>query len=264
MAQTLAVMPTYMGSEADLAMTQRAIQTLKSTCDADLIVIDDFSPDQDRVRDMLVWQAECEFSFELHTKDENEGFAKTCNIGMRLAQERGQNALLVNADVEFFQKGWLEPMEANPADVVGALLLFPNGLVQHCGVFFSLINRVPDHMYRFAPRTLKAVQEPRRCPVTGALMLIKHTTMDKIGLLDEGFGMGFEDVSYCYDAFKAGLDCVYEPRAQAIHHESFFRYANGSQAQMDRWNASLIYLHEKHKGWDFGDHIPTMLLDEDV
>lgn len=260
-AKTLAVMPTYMGTEADLEMTKKAIKTLKGTADVDLLVVDDASPAPNLVGDLVGYQAEV--TFEIRAKVENEGFSKTVNVGMEIARERGQNALLVNADVAFFNDDWLGYMEGNDADVVGALLLFANGLVQHAGIFYSVINRRPDHIFRMAPRNLAAVNEPRICPVTGALMLVKHATMEKIGLFDENFGMGFEDVDYCYTAFRNGLTCAYEPRAQAIHHESVFRhqYPNDKR-QSERWRKSFEYLHEKHKGWEFSDVVPTLLWDQ--
>jgi GT2 family glycosyltransferase len=263
-SNTLAIMPTYMGKESELEMTKKAIKTLLGTCDADLMVIDDGSPNRELVNALLCWEAlENQTRFELRIKHENEGFSKTVNVGMRTALQRGQNALLVNADVEFFRDDWLKAMEGNQADVVGALLLFPNGLVQHAGVYFSVITRAPDHIYRMAPRTLAQVHEPRICPVTGALMLIKHATMEKIGVFDEGFGMGFEDVDYCYTAFREGLTCAYEPSAQAIHHESVFRHAWPNDKRLaERWRKSFEYLHEKHKGWEFSDFVPTMLWDE--
>jgi GT2 family glycosyltransferase len=96
------------------------------------------------------------------------------------------------------------------------------------------------------------------------LMLVKHQTMLDIGLFDERFGMGFEDVDYCYRVFQNGKTCAYEPRARAIHHESFFRHAwPDDERQAKRWRASFEFLHEKHRGWDFSDYVPTLLWDSE-
>jgi GT2 family glycosyltransferase len=59
--------------------------------------------------------------------------------------------------------------------------------------------------------------------VTGALQLIRHTTLTTVGVYDEGFRMGLEDVDYCLRVFEAGLECIYEPSVRAYHLEKYFR-----------------------------------------
>lgn len=265
MSDTLAIIPTYMKNEDELEVTKKSIETLLETSDADLIVIDDSSPEKDLVVRLGEWMWDLDdqrsrFVFQARTI--NVGFARTVNVGLQSALEQGKHGLLVNADVEFFHNGWLDAMRRNPADVVGALLLYPNGLVQHAGIYFSVITRMFDHIYRMAPRTLDLVHRPRICPVTGALQLIKHSTLEKIGLYDENFHMGWEDVDYCHMVFQAGLQCAYEPLAEAIHHESLFR-KNAGDEMAERWQRSWEYLHEKHRGHDFSQYVPTLLWDEE-
>ena len=257
MSDILAVMPTYLRSVEDLVITVQTIRSFKATCDADLFVIDDGSPYTKGVG-TLVTLSEKE-NYQFCGKAENEGFARTVNHGLRRAREKGQHALLVNADMEFMHNDWLDHMRANEGDVVGALLLYTNGLVQHAGVYYSVIMRWFDHMYRLAPRSLAQVHEPRNCPVTGALQLIKHPTLEKIGLYDENFRMGLEDVDYCQMTFQAGMTCSYEPKAEAIHYESVFRRRDVSQKILEWSQESWDYLHSKHAGKSFADYIPTML-----
>ena len=271
MKPTLAIMPTYMTSEDHLGYTMRALGGLHGTAgDLQILVVDDGSPfGLDKLIEM---QGKPETTFDLITQHENQGFATTVNQGLRLARKNGQNALLVNADIEFINNGWFQHLLSNPADVVGPMLLYPNGLVQHAGVYFSVIARRFDHMYRLAPRTLAQVNVPQICPVTGALQLIKHNTLKKIGIYDENFRLGFEDIDYCHEVFKAGLKCAYEPKSQAIHHESIFRkppkgadpWTPESRGSISRkheewWQAGWEYLHEKHAGLDFSTYMPTML-----
>jgi GT2 family glycosyltransferase len=256
---TLAIMPTYMSSKEHLEYTLRAIQTLKKTSDLDLLVIDDGSPYKQGVAALAaVGEGPAGVKYETILNYENRGFAATVNVGLRKARKSGQNALLVNADLEFISNGWFGALEASDGDVVGGMLLYPNGLVQHAGIYFSVIARRFDHMYRLSPRTLAQVQVPQICPVTGALQLIRHSTLEKVGIYDENFRLGFEDIDYCHEVFKAGLKCVYQPAAQAIHHESVFRKPS-SQEHEAWWQQSWEYLHEKHAGLDFSASVPTML-----
>lgn len=255
MTDVLGVMPTFLRTEQDLDTARVAIETFRATCSADLLVIDDGSP----FGTNMLSQVAKENGIDMMPKEENEGFSRTVNLGLRRARREGKHAVLVNADIQFFHNGWLSEMLANDADVVGAQLLFPNGLVQHAGIYYSVISRQFDHIFRFAPSTLAAVQEPRICPVTGALQLIKSQVIKEIGFYDENFRMGYEDVDYCHMAFQAGMKCAYEPKAIAIHHEGMFRHRDPSE-KLKQWTIrSWDYLHEKHAGVDFSEYVPTLL-----
>jgi GT2 family glycosyltransferase len=224
----LCVVPTYLRTSEDLDMVVRCLVSLWGTADApDALVVDDGSPEPELVA--LLGAAAAELGFELEAKPENEGFARTVNVGLRRALAEGRDAVLVNADIEFPGPGWLEAMlertdrQGRPAAIVGARLLFPNDCIQHAGLFFSSADHRWWHRCAHAPADLPEALVPTLCPVTGALQLIRHATLAELGLYDEAFRMGYEDVDYCLRAFAAGLDCIYEPAATAVHHESAFR-----------------------------------------
>jgi hypothetical protein len=50
-----------------------------------------------------------------------------------------------------------------------------------------------------------------------ACVLIRAEVFDRIGLLDEGYFMYFEDVEFCYRARKAGWRVVHNPAARVVH-----------------------------------------------
>lgn len=251
----VAVIPTYIRSDFDLFITKRCIESLRESTDLEIYVVDDCSPYEGTREELEKTQAD-KFTF----KESNEGFSHTVNFGLRYALETDRDALLVNADMEFPNPGWFEALDANPADVVGALLLYPNGLVQHAGIFFSVINRTFDHIYRLAPSKLPQVSLPRTCPVTGALQLIRNDTLNNVGLYDERFRLGWEDVAYCHDVFISGRKCAYEPQAIAVHYESLFRGSGEVSEKIQKWQwESWCQLHEKFAGHEFASYTPTML-----
>ena len=252
-------MPTFIRTERDLQFTKNAIESYRRTCMADLLVVDDYSPNRELVDQLSDFCWQVGVGVELELREKNEGFATTINVGLRRARRQEAHAVLVNADIEFFDNRWMDSMLANGADVVGACLLFPNGLVQHAGVYYSVISRQFDHIYRMAPSTLKVVGEPRICPVTGALQLIRHETLKKVGFYDENFKLGYEDVDYCHMVFQAGLKCAYEPNAIAVHHEGMYRHHNPSPKVREWTKQSWDYLHAKHAGLDFSSYVPTLL-----
>jgi len=261
MSDTLAIIPTLLRHEQDLILTEHAVKSLLATSDADLLVVDDGSPDKDLVERLK--QLVDATGAELEISAENQGFSRSVNVGIRRARKSGQHALLVNADIQFWANNWLDYMRANPADLVGAVLIYPNGLVQHAGIYFSVITRKFDHILRMAPGTLAQVKDGRICPVTGALQLIKHETIKKVGVYDENYRLGHEDVDYCHMVFQAGLTCAVEPQAVAVHHESVIRHNQNKPDQKHvRWmDEGWIYFHEKHKGRDFGEYTPTLIWD---
>ena len=223
----LAVVPVYLRDDLDAELLARCLVSLYSTApDAQVLVVDDGSPAQHLV-DQLGPVTE-ELGQRLILKEENSGFSKTVNVGLRVAREEGHDAVLVNQDIQFVERGWLDAMlacenEGRPAAIVGGRLLYPTGLIQHAGIFYSRFYGWFDHRFRFAPADLPEANLRHHCPVTGALQLIRHETLRAIGLYDETFVMGHEDVDYCLRALDEGLACVYEPTAWAYHHESAIR-----------------------------------------
>jgi GT2 family glycosyltransferase len=259
---SLAIVPTYLRSDQDLEVLLRCLVSLSVTApELELLVVDDASPAAALVDQVALVIAE--LGGELHRKPENSGFSSTVNVGLRRALDWGQDAVLVNADIEFTTPGWWEAMrdrtdtQGRPAAVVGAFLTYPNGLIQHAGVTFSLLERKFLHRFRFGPAALPEAQRTTQCPVTGALQLIRHTALTQVGLYDEGFRMGLEDVDYCLRAFDAGLECIYEPRARAVHAESVFR-GRATKKIVDWQETSTRHLWTKYPHADFSRWVPAL------
>lgn len=248
----LAIVPTYLSSPEDLEVVTECLESLRRTAPAetlDVLAVDDCSPETVQV-DALE-SVSLKLAFELVRKEENTGFSSTVNVGLRRALEAGQDAVLVNADLEFIQPGWVEVMQAQRclrtdglASVVGGLLLYPSGLIQHAGIYFSVLHRHFDHIFKYAPMSLPEAQSPNSCPVTGALQFIRHECLTTVGVYDEEFKMGWEDVDYCLRTVFSGRECVYQPAIKAWHHESLFR-GRGSE-KVERWqNESWKRMMEK-------------------
>jgi len=257
----LAVVPIYLRTPEDLDVLLRALVSLRQTApQADVLVVDDRSP-ADELVDLI--EVACdELAIELHRRPVNGGFSRAVNAGLRRALDEGRDAVLVNADIEFHEHGWLEAMlertdtTGAPAAVVGARLLYPNGLLQHAGVYYSTLHRFWSHRFAFGPADLPEALQHCRCPVTGALQLIRHECLASVGLYDERFRMGWEDVDYCLRVFTAGRECIYEPAACATHAESLFRSRAGDG--QDNWESqSWRTLNDKYAATDLSAFMPT-------
>lgn len=260
----LAIIPTYMTKAEDFALVQTCLVSLRATVDdqVDVLVVDDGSPEKIYV-EALRELAE-QLQVEVIAKDENEGFSKTVNIGLIRAQHEGRDAILVNADIEFIDPAWVKLMvncrseNGEPAAVVGGRLLYPTGLIQHGGIYFSLLHRCFEHIHKFAPHDLPEAMTAKEIPVTGALQFIRKETLDQIGVYDDHFLLGWEDVDYCLRVWKAGLKCVYEPKVVAVHHESVFR--GRSNEKIQAWTAaSWAYFGRKWGSQSFAEFVPSLL-----
>lgn len=161
--------------------------------------------------DLLVWRNE-----------ENLGFARATNQGAMLA--RGEYLVFLNNDTEV-QAGWLQALIAELDDhpdtgAAGARLLYPDGSIQHAGVAIGR-DLIPYHLYRRLPAGHPAVTQRRTFPVvTAACMAVRRTEFYALGLLDEGFVNGHEDVDLCLRYRQLGKNVVYRPDCVAVHHES--------------------------------------------
>jgi GT2 family glycosyltransferase len=252
----LAVVPVYLRTPAELELLLHCLVSLTQSAPAVTpLVVDDGSPARDLVAQLEPLAQEV--GARLVLKPENTGFAKTANVGLAVARDEGADALLVNQDVQFVANGWFEALDAcrdpdgRPAAVVGAKLLFPNLLLQHAGVYYSRLHRLFDHRWRLGPSDLPEADVPAAVPVTGALQLIRHECLAEVGLYDDGFDMGWEDIDYCVRVFASGRTCMYEPRAVAMHHESAIRGHVDDPRHAAWYRASQARLWQKYADTDF-------------
>lgn len=159
-------------------------------------------------------------------KEANEGFSKTCNVGVAEALGRGATRVVLTNDDIIFNRPVIDAMESAFASdprvgVVGAKLLYPDGTLQHAGMARS--GRLIGHRFYGMPSDTPEANVPCDMAVTGALMAIRAETAKSVGPLDDGYFMTCEDTDYCVAAIQAGWRVVYWPRFSAIHAEGATR-----------------------------------------
>lgn len=184
---------------------------------------------------------------------EQRGFAANCNRGLREVRP-DEDAVLLNSDV-IAHRGWLEVLQhaARKANgprvgVTGGKLLYPDHTIQFAGTI-----RNPgapewfDHRYRFKPADFDAANVMLPVlSVTGACMYITRDTLDEVGLLDEAYGMAYEDVDYCLRVWESGRRVIYAPAAELTHFESKTR---GLDVQGEREIASQKLFWSRWGDW---------------
>lgn len=259
----LVVIPSYMSNEDDLKATLAAIASCRTTQrdGVEILIVDDCSPEPGLVG--VLEQSIPQLEFQISRKPQNTGFAQTVNVGLEQALEEGRDAVLFNADLEITTPDWVRRCKATTdekgdrAAVVGGLLTYPDtGLIQHGGIYFSMLTRDFNHYFQYAPQNLPEALEKRVCPVTGAFQYIQHETLETVGIYDPDFFLGWEDVDYCIRVFLAQKRCVYNPNIRALHAESMFRGRPSPKIQ--EWQEkSFMRLMLKHQKLNFNDFVPA-------
>lgn len=192
----------------------------------------------------------------------NLGFARANNFAIRKAQ--GEYVLLLNPDTfvgEETIRECLDFMDGHPAaGGLGVKMLkcdgdkameSRRGLPSPLTAFYKmcgLCGRYPQSR-RFGKYYMSYLSwdEPVQIEViSGAYCLLRHTAIDKIGMLDEDFFMYGEDIDLSCRIADAGYENWYIP-AHILHykgessHQSSFRYVHVF------YNAMLIFFR-KHYG----------------
>ena len=147
------------------------------------------------------------------------------------AEARGDVLLLLNNDIAALEKNWLAPLAAEAMrpgiGIVGAKLLYPDGTVQHAGVWFGP-GGGPVHLLRHAAEDdrgyLGQLAVPRNLlAVTGACLAIRRAVFNEIGGLDARFPVAFNDVDLCLRARQAGYRVLWTPLVTLRHLEAASR-----------------------------------------
>ena len=158
--------------------------------------------------------------------DCNTGFARGNNAGIRATTS--PYILLLNSDARL-RPGALGAMvafmEAHPdAGIAGPQVLNADGSLQlSCGipptvwteVCNKLLLHVPFPFFKMGGWAHDAAEEVGW--VTGACLLARRTMLDRVGLLDEGMFMYYEDLDLCFRARRAGWKVCYVPAGKAVH-----------------------------------------------
>ena len=173
----------------------------------------------------------------LHT-GRNLGFSGGMNVGTRAALDAGADLiLLANSDIVVSPE-CLERLElmlnSHPgAGIAGPLVLsraHPD-LVASAGISY---NRRSGRMRVLGVGTKAADASPASRgvdAVSGCLMMVTREAFDTIGLLDERYFFGFEDLDFCLRAHGAGLLTLLQGSAVAYHEGG----RSIGQASSRRW-----------------------------
>ena len=260
------IIPTV-ASKGLIKTTVEAIRAHTAWPDYEIVCIDNFpaAPSAEQRR----WRAWIEAN-----ADQAVALSRSFNWSLMnnvaAARATGTFLLFLNDDVEVRDPQWLhglvEHAQRPEVGVVGPQLLYPDGRVQHAGVFLG--RRAGRHAFRYAlpdepgPFGL-ALTQREVISVTGACMMVRRDVFDRLGGFDEQHDVINNDVDFSLRARRAGLSVVYTPAVSLIHHEMVSRGELGdsyNSAHFEREWGDLFRrgdpFFSRHFSPDYDDYAP--------
>jgi GT2 family glycosyltransferase len=264
----LGIIIIHYNASEDLARCLESLAANPPHCDHDVIVVDNSS------RDPGLPAVQERFpAVHWLLSSENLGYARGANRGM--AALAADYYLLLNPDIVVLP-GSLDALlafaDAHPrAGVIGPQLLNEDGSIQDsCRRFYTLrtllLRRTPlrhlaprsatvaAHLMRdFDHRTARPVDW-----VLGGCLLVRRSTLERTGPLDERFFLYFEDVDFCFRMWQVGHEVLYTPDARFVHrhrrqsargafHRAYWLHLTSLISFYEKWGM-LVYILKKWRG----------------
>jgi GT2 family glycosyltransferase len=167
----------------------------------------------------------------LINNDKNLGFIKATNQGIK--ESTAPYIVLMNNDTEAAPK-WLEKLKEPLVDDVGL-----SGPVTTAKRSWQGRWNKKGGIYILPPGRMLAF----------FCTMIRRDVIEKVGLLDESFGMGFgDDDDYCVRASKAGFKlALVQDLVIPHHHRTTFTKIFGAKKVQEMQAVAIKKFREKHK-----------------
>lgn len=191
-----------------------------------IIVYDNDSVDDTELVVNKIKEANTSIAIDYIKSEKNNYFVFPNNEIMKEEKYKEFDVVLVNNDIEIVSKCWLTYLysaaysEYNICSV-GGKILYPDGVLAEAGAELyndgsgcniGLLGDAADPRYNYQ-------RYAGYC--SGCLLYIRRDAINKVGYFDEDFApMYYEESEWQYRAHLKGLKTIYEPKVEAIHHES--------------------------------------------
>ncbi len=164
----------------------------------------------------------------------------------------GELLCLINNDIVPKNANWLTDMVVHALrpeiGAVGAKLYYPDGSIQHAGVFLNGV--AAEHLHLGYLGDAAGYANRARLPqnfsaVTAACMVVRKSLWNEVGGMDEAFGVAFNDVDFCLRVRAYGYRNLWLPQAELYHHESASRGAEDTPEKQSRFSAEVNLLQRR-------------------
>lgn len=241
---------------------------IECTPEAHIVVIDNRSSDES-----VSYLSENYPSIKIIENDENGGYAKGYNDGLKHLEGQYDYYALINSDVEV-TPNWLSPLlnklEENPkiAGVQPKVLAYhKKSHFEHAGASGGFMDK---NFYPFCRgRIFNEVEED--CGqyddvkeifwATGACMLVRASVFHQLEGFDNDFFAHMEEIDFCWRAKKRGFSFYVVPSSKVFHvGGGTLNYESPGKTYLNFRN-NLYTIHKNYEGWLFGKIVYRMTLD---
>jgi len=225
-----------------------------------VIVVDNASIDASM--DLLAAQFAAEPRLVMLCETKNLGFAAGCNLGVGLASQA--HLLFLNPDCILGAGSLRRMVEVLDSDssvgMVGGLLTNLDGSEQGGG------RRAVPTPWRSFVRAFGLVRLSDRWPrlffdfhlhkqplpnapidveaISGALMLVRRTAIDDVGLWDEAYFLHCEDLDWCMRFRQGGWRILFVPDAPVLHHHGHCSRARPFFVEWHKHRGMVRFYHK--------------------
>ena len=176
----------------------------------------------------------------VHCTD-TRSYSYSLRMNLAASSASGKYLLQLNDDTELLEPEALGSMAALLEDptigVVGSLLLYPGGRVQHGGV--AIDNVAPSHPWAgFWPKRLPVglLAGPRQFQaVTAAVCMCRTDLWSALNGLREDLPVNYGDVDFCLRSRELGFAVILDPSSRWTHFESASRTLAKVPAELPRF-----------------------------
>lgn len=181
-------------------------------------------------------------------QEENLGFVKGNNVGMKLA---GDNDCLLLNDDTLVPVGWLQALIRTVNNYPDCGMTMPTQVHKSSNIYFEFegdTSKILNYLAETIDRN--KLEDKSSKMILGNWLplcatIITRKALNKVGYLDEEFGLGgFEDVDYSWRCIDAGLSLYLNPGSTIFHHYGQSFHYHGGLSEV--WVVKGQYLKDKH------------------
>ncbi len=248
----IAVIPSYNDHKFLRKLVNSIYKHTENAIDK-IIIADDASNDHEHIQYLEeLRNKNLPIEIEVINSTTNTGFSANVNRGINSAPNNS-DILLLNSDIEFFNNSlWaMLSIGMQNCGLAGARLLYPDERIQHAGGFrnFNALDWF-DHKFRMKNSEYRpSIFYTKTIYCTGAALYIPREIINGIGLFDENYLMGYEDVDYCLRAWKNNFPVIYCGTTSMYHHESASRGKEQGPRELRSkeyfWESYTNFFHRK-------------------
>lgn len=218
------VVPVY----ADWKSLRRCISSLtknyREKTWVDVYFVNDSGPEADRLERRITSAIKDVSNFYYKRNKTNLGFVKNCNNAVfKLVKDKKADVLLLNSDT-IVTDGFLEELQRilySQSDIGVVNPRSNNATIWSVPMDARYAAR-PKKSYKLWKELKKQIPEKYISPTAhGFCMLIRREVIDKIGLFDEAYGVGYgEENDFTMRALSNGWKCASANYAYVFHYGS--------------------------------------------